>query len=112
MNIINATPHELKLITQDNNVVTIPPSGLLARVTTTPVYTHTENGVDFYTTQTGEPAWTYNNVPCPPPAPYPNDVYVVSGIFRQHCPRDDFYQPAELLRDTDGKVIGAKGLSK
>ncbi|MBK8434589.1 MAG: hypothetical protein IPL28_26295 [Chloroflexi bacterium] len=115
MNIVNLTPHALNLINTNGLEVVIAPSGLVARIDTKPALTHTEDGVDFYLTEvTGEPlvavAGTAETVEFP--APLANTVYAVSGMFRSYFDRQDLYQPAELVRDGAGKIIGAKGLSR
>ena len=39
-------------------------------------------------------------------------VYIVSALICQACPdRNDFYIPNELVRDKNGKIVGAKSLA-
>ena len=117
MNIVNLTPHALNLINTNGLEVVIAPSGLVARIDTKPVLDYTSDGVDFYITEvTGEPividSLTKETVAFPNPNPDSDTVYVVSGMFRTYFDRYDLYQPAELVRDGAGKIIGAKGLSR
>lgn len=115
MNLINLTPHALNLINQDGQEVVIAPSGLVARIDTKSILSHTIDGVDFYATLViGDPVVTETSTKqvVAFPEPLQDTVYVVSGFFRSYFDRPDLYQPAELVRDAEGKVIGARGLSR
>ena len=47
------------------------------------------------------------------PAPTEGVVFVVSAMVEAACPkRSDLYSPGELLRNGDGTIIGAYGLSR
>lgn len=48
----------------------------------------------------------------PLPDPQPGVLYVTSRVVAEHCPqRDDLAWPHELVRDTVGRPVGARGLA-
>lgn len=48
----------------------------------------------------------------PLPDPQPGVLYVTSRVVAEHCPqRDDLTWPHELVRDTAGRPVGARGLA-
>ena len=48
----------------------------------------------------------------PLPDPQPGVLYVTSRVVAEHCPqRDDLAWPHELVRDTAGRPVGARGLA-
>ena len=105
MNIVNLTPHDLHIYDNDKNlVVTLPRSGQIARIGVSRVQNGTVNGIPTFTTELGEPEGL--------PEMVEGTIYVVSGIFRSNCPRQDLWQPGELLRDDNGRPIGCVGLSQ
>ena len=108
MSIINLTPHELKLFNEDGRLVaTITPSGQVARVRTQSVRVGEHAGVPLYRTEFGDVEGL--------PAPQPDTIYVVSGLVRAHpavASREDVYSPGRLLRDAEGRVVGAVGLTR
>ena len=105
---INLTPHNLNLYDENKNlIVTIPPSGTVARVVVRRVKTGELGGVPTFRTEYG----AVENLP----EPQENTTYIVSGMVRTHPDvrgRKDVYQPGELLRDSAGRPIGAIGLSR
>ena len=108
MNKINLTPHTLNLYDEDGiPVATIPPSGDVARVAVRRVANGNIDGIPVFKTTYGQVAGL--------PAPRPGTIYIVSGMVRAHPDvrdRADVFQPGELLRDTDGRPVGAIGLSQ
>ena len=105
----NLTPHTLHLYDENGIevVLSIPPSGMVAREGTKREYVGEIDGVPVFRTEYGSVVGL--------PAPCPGVVYVVSGKTRSHadvCNRSDVYQPGELLRDEAGRTIGAIGLSR
>ena len=110
MNIINLTPHALNLMPAGpiGPVVTIPPSGQVARcaVDRVQVGTVTIDGISVPVNQTrfGEVSGL--------PDPQPNTIYVVSVIVAQAVPdRWDVFIPDDAVRDDQGRVIGARALT-
>lgn len=107
MKIVNLTPHALNFISQDG-AVTIPPSGTVARVSVTreTIGTVVIDGVSVPVNRT-----VYGAVEGLPD-PAPDTIYVVSTVVAQAVTgRDDIYIVDDLVRDDQGRVVGAKGLA-
>jgi len=105
--IVNLTPHAVNLVGNDGTA-TIPPSGRVARVTTT----ETEVGrveidgvtIPIVTTSYGE----VTDLPEPDGA----TRYVVSRVVRAARPdRDDLLVPTQFIRADSGAITGAMALS-
>lgn len=110
MNIVNLTPHALNFMPQgpDGPVVTIPPSGQVARcvVNRVQVDTVTVNGITVPVNQTrfGE----VSNLP----DTRPNTIYVVSALVAKAVPdRQDVFIVDDAVRDDQGCIIGARALA-
>ncbi len=104
--LLNLTPHTVSLFdaTGENLLVSIEPTAPAARCSVNNVQVGAANGVPLF-------ASTYGEV-IDLPEPREDTIYVVSLIVRQAMPaRTDLASPGELIRDTDGKPIGAKGLA-
>jgi len=115
-NKINLTAHTVNIFnSKGEEVEVVPPSGWVARIKTERELNDTVDGVEFYyTVVTGE-AYMVNTETKevePLHAPKPDTIYIVSGLFRSHFDRYDFWQPGELLTDSDGVVYGCVGLSR
>ncbi len=104
LHLINLTPHAVNICDDNGDVVlTLPPSGEVARVTTKTVSKPSDLGFNFATVEYGE----VENLPA---SDY-DTVYVVSGIVRTACKyRYDIASPGELIRDAAGQPVGCKGL--
>ena len=102
--LVNLTPHTLNLIAADGSTVDVPPSGKIARVSSTSAIVAKVNGININ-------RQTFGKVMDLPDAQ--NDVvFIVSRMVKDRVPdRDDVVVPGVPFRDTDGKVIGAWGLS-
>lgn len=110
MKIVNLTPHALNLMPAgpDGPVVTIPPSGQVARcaVTRVQVDTITVDGVTVPINKTQFGAVSDL------PDPQPSTVYVVSALVAQAVPdRQDVLIVDDAVRDDQGRIIGAKALA-
>lgn len=96
--IVNLTPHE---ITVDD--VSFPPAATPARceeITSSAGYF---DSLPLVTKRYGQVV----NLP----DPYPNTMYIVSMMVRQACPgRPDLASPGDLIRDENGRILGAKNL--
>lgn len=103
MNIVNLTPHVLNLRNSAGEMVEIAPSGTVARVSETIVELETVAGFKVA-------AKTYGDVENLPDAA-PDTIYVVSALVLQRVNRPDVFAPGTAIRDTEGKIIGAEGLS-
>lgn len=117
--LVNLNPHEVVLIGDGQHLV-LPPSGTVPRLvlgggTTVTVGALGAGG------GTGEEtpvtlSLTYGEglvgLDPPLPDPQPGVLYVTSRVVAEHCPqRDDLAWPHELVRDTAGRPVGARGLA-
>lgn len=103
--LINMTPHPVNIVDREgNNLMTIPFSGNLIRLTSTTVDTGIRvNGVAITTTQFGEPIGL--------PEMSEGKFYIVSQLVKSALPnRKDLLVPAEVQRDTNGNIIGCLSL--
>ena len=113
--IVNLTKHTVNIFDEDGNeVATIEPSGLEARIKTKIEKVSHRDGVPLFETKVlGSPyvideAGNEEDMP----GQKHDTIYIVSGIFRSNFDREDLYQPGRLLRDNEGKVVGCVGLSR
>ena len=110
LRLVNLTPHELKLYDEDGRlIVTLPPSGQIARVSTKEMKIGELDGevdsIPVFTTM-------YGDVEGLPPREE-DTYYIVSRMVLNHPSlkdREDVFAPGKLLRDENGRVIGAVGL--
>jgi hypothetical protein len=106
MKIKNLTPHPLTIV-GENGTLQIPPSGRVARISVTrteldPVI------VDGIKLPVNLPVLgEINDLP----APQAGVIIVVSALVAEAARRADVMSPGELVRDVNGVVIGAMGLS-
>ena len=110
MNIVNLTPHALNFMLQgpDGPVVTIPPSGLVARCATSRVQvgTVTMDGIAIPANRTQFGAVTGL------PDPQPDTIFVVSALVAQAVPdRQDVFIVDDVVRNDRGRIIGARALA-
>lgn len=102
--LVNLTPHTLNLHNEEGEeVLALPPSGDVARVETSrrkvgeiqgvPQYEVREEGIENL------------------PHPEEGVIYVTSGQVRSATDRNDVASPGKLIRDDDGKPVGARGLT-
>ena len=107
MTLVNLTPHALSLVV-GSEAVTVPPSGTVARVSVTreSAGTVTVGGVQVPLYRT-----TYGAVEGLPD-PAPNTLFVVSAVVAAAArDRTDLVVPDDLVRDDQGRVVGARGLA-
>jgi len=106
--LINLTPHALNILGQSIqgqsiHVTVLPPSGRIARVSTSSELAVEIDGISVFRQSTG------NVEDLPPPAN--GDYYIVSAMVRLALPeRKDLLSPGALLRNTEGQPIGCNGL--
>ena len=110
MNIVNLTPHALNLMPEgpDGPTVTIPPSGIVARCTTSRVQvgTITVDNIAIPVNRTQFGAVTGL------PDPQPDTIYIVSAVVAQAVPdRSDVFIVDDAVRDEQGRIIGARALA-
>lgn len=108
MNIINLTPHKINLMPEGGLVVTIPPSGIVARCTVDRVQVNTV-AVDGITVPVNQ---TRFGEVFDLPDPQPDTIYIVSTLVAQAVPgRRDVFVVDDAVRDDQGRVIGARALA-
>jgi len=96
--IVNLTPHEIHLPDR-----TVPPSDFVARCNEVTKDAGDFDGVKLIQREYGD---VYGL-----PDPAPETLYIVSLLVRQACPqRKDLASPGDLVRDGEGKIVGAKNL--
>ncbi len=110
MKVVNLTPHALNLMPHgpEGSVVTIPPSGLVARCATSRVQvdTVTVGGITVQVNQTQFGAVTGL------PDPQPDTIFIVSAVVAQAVPdRLDVFIVDDAVRDEQGRIIGARALA-
>jgi hypothetical protein len=111
--LVNLTPHELVIFDakSDSVVLRVPPSGVVARVSTKEVQVGTINGVPLLKTEYGN----VENLP----EPQENTIYVVSALVLQALQasgvkREDVVAPNTgpsslgAVRDSQGRIVGVK----
>ena len=106
--LLNLTPHAIHIFSADGKteLVTVPPSGVVARVAVTRQEIGTINGVPVFVSAYGE----VEGLPQQDTSLDKIDI-IVSAMVRQAVPyRHDVYSPGELIRDEKGQPIGCKGL--
>ena len=113
LNIVNLTSHALNLMPvgptgPTGPVITIPPSGIVARcaVHRVRVDTVTVDGITIPVNRTlfGEVTGL--------PDPQPDTIFVVSALVAQAVPyRQDVFIVDDVVRDEQGRIIGARALA-
>ncbi len=103
--IINLTPHVLNIIIAEGEVRNVDPSGEIARVATSKVDCDAVDGIPVVKTGFG----AVEGLP-----PQQSGVWLVVSrlVLSAATERTDLLAPGELVRDTAGKPIGCKGLSR
>jgi len=108
MNIVNLTPHDIVIIPQPGDTpIVIPPSGTVARLTEHTKSAGTLNGVIPVTVRNFEDKIEGL------PERERNTVYITSMLVADAAwaaGRSDVYCPGEAVRDSTGRIIGAKSL--
>ena len=103
MRYINLTPHQINIQLETGEVITVDPSGDVARVEQDDVYqSKDDNGVSYYRTKYYELKGV--------PVSVPGVMYIVSGLVLSASGRTDLAAPSELIRDSEGRVIACRGL--
>lgn len=110
MKLVNLTPHAINFVDETGRpLVTIEPSGNLARVTAHTVTTGEVTVGEITLPVTGT---TYGEIEGLP-APEEDTIYIVSSIVASRCPdRTDVFIPNESVRDEKGRIVGCKSLGR
>ena len=96
--VINLTPHAINVVGAGE----IPPSGLVARVTTKVVPAGNIAGLPIVRTEFGQ----VTNLP-----EMDGVYFVVSSIVKSAAKQGNLLVPGELVRDDKGNITGCKSLS-
>lgn len=107
MTIINLTPHSINFVDADGKeIMTVEPSGNLARVSSKTVTTgEVFCGIPVTSTEYGAVEGL--------PDQTDGVIYVVSSIVAQRCKdRPDVFIPSESIRDDKGRIIGCRSLGR
>lgn len=101
---VNLTPHALNIQRVDGTMLNIAPSGSVARVSEQRETLPELAGLSVTRASYGAVEGL--------PAPTPGTVYIVSALVLAQCAgRADVFAPGPALRDAEGKIVGAVGLS-
>lgn len=106
MKIKNYTPHPLQIVRADGETETFLASGIVPRLEVKRTKVGEMMGFEFFRSSLGSP--------CGLPEEEENTVVVVSALVMEHpslAGRSDLASPGELIRDGEGKIIGAKGFN-
>jgi hypothetical protein len=105
--LINITPHALNIHGVGGNVISIPPSGVVARLSVSREARPTLTVDSGFTIGVVKP--TLGQVQDLPP-PSEGITFVASALVAEAARRPDVMSPGELVRDTAGVITGCKGL--
>lgn len=105
MEMVNLTPHEVTIITEDN-IIMIQPSGQIAKCEHQSECIGIFNGIKIYKTKYG----AVTNMP----EAKENTIYITSSIVANALKdsRNDIYVPFDFVRDDKGRIIGCRGLTQ
>ena len=108
--LVNLTPHEIRVFDEAGNIITIPPSGRVARVKTEQKVIGKVASIPIVKTTFGEVEGL--------PAPQPNTIFIVSSLVAQAVAneRDDVVapdtSPSGAVRDEKGNIVGVRRFQK
>ena len=104
-NLINMTPHPINICDAEGNIIkVIPASGNLIRLAQ---FTVPQN---FTIDDVPVTKSTYSE-PNGLPEYQLGTFYIVSQLVKTACPdREDLLVPAEVVRDTQGNIVGCRSL--
>lgn len=105
MKIVNLTPHAIGIYDAAGVAIllTVPPSGAVARVTISRDSAGTVAGLPVFISCTGDVTGL--------PDSDVDTIYLVSALVRLAAPtRRDVYSPGELIRNAAGQPVGCRGL--
>lgn len=108
--LVNLTPHSITFVDAlGNTVLTVEPSGLVARcaVDRVQVDTVTVDGISVPVNQTR--FGKVENLP----EPQEGTIYIVSALTAQAVPeREDVFITDDAVRDEQGRIIGCRALAR
>ena len=109
--LINLTPHDIKIIFEDGTTLKVPASGEVARVATS---NDTVGGVMTEAGTIPVKAVTYGEVTgLPDYDPDKAQYFLVSSLVAARVPdRRDVLVPGDFVRDEKGNIIGCRSLNR
>ena len=105
MQIVNLTPHSITFVDDaGNTVLTVEPSGQVARCSVTREKIGEINGIPVNKSRFGK----VENLP----EPAEGTIYIVSALTAQAVPeREDVFIVDDAVRDEQGRIIGCRALA-
>lgn len=105
MKLVNLTHHAIHFLDGENNqVLTVEPSGVVARAAQTRTRSGEIAGIPVNQCAYGQVQGL--------PEPAPEMAYVVSALTAQACPeRKDVYIVDDTIRDGNGRIVGCRALA-
>lgn len=105
MEIVNLTPHEIKVVGDEENVHTFAPSGQTTRIHVIRYKFGYAGDIPLYKSELGQ----VEGLP-----EQKEGVYlIVSTLIRTSFPaRKDLLSPGELIRDAKGQPTGCRGFDR
>jgi len=107
MELVNLTPHEIKIVGEDGKIrLVVPPSGQVARVKTEQQVIGSVNDIPIVKTEFGDVEGL--------PEPREGVYYIVATLVAQAMKgkREDVVapdtSPQGVVRDSEGKIVGVK----
>ena len=103
--LVNLTPHSITFVDDvGNTVLTVEPSGQIARCSVTREKIGEINGIPVNQTRFGK----VENLP----EPQEGTIFIVSALTAQAVPeREDVFITDDAVRDEQGRIIGARALA-
>lgn len=104
MKFVNLTPHPITIVEGDQSTL-YPVDGPAPRLAVEREALGQIDGISVVRSTMGEPVGL--------PDPQDGVIVIVSALVAEHssvASRADLAYPGEAIRDTDGKIVGAKGL--
>ncbi len=108
MRYVNLTPHEVTIFQGDRIVMTVAPSGTVARLGEDPEFYAVVSGVEYHRVILGEPVGL--------PEPEAGTALIVSmpmlmALAAAGIHRPDVVYPFGQVRDGGGRIIGCRSLA-
>ena len=105
MKFVNLTPHTVNIFLNNGEILSIEPSGTIARVSVTRRQIDEIDGVPVFTSEFGH----IENLP----TPCRDTIFIVSSLVAQRCNgRSDILIPDDSVRDKMGRILGCRALSR
>lgn len=105
MNFINCTPHPINLIGENNVITTLPKGEIIPRLTQSTKVVDVVEGVSITETIFGET----QDLP-----DFEEGVFLIVSrlVLSANTERKDLLVPNELVRDSEGNIVGCKSLAR